>query len=183
LIYQTSIYYLLLPISKMIKKIILLLLFPFLSVLQNTFFGPFGKTAGIPNFVLVTFILILFFERNISKSYFVYPMAFFAGLSMDLFSPFLFGVYILLFLVLTEVLKRISALVVKKNFITFTFFLIISIFLFELSESFIFSIFNKQYVPFEFSRFIYNCILGFLFYFCYVFVQKTISNKKKRRGN
>ncbi len=181
MISQTSIYYLLLLISKMVKQVILFLLFPFLSVLQNTFFVHFGKTTGVPNFVLVFFIVILFFDKRISKSYFLYPMAFFAGLSLDLYSPLFFGVYTLLFIVLAEVLKRISVLIAKKNFITFAFSLIVNIFLFELSESFIFSIFAEQYVPFELSRFIYNCLLGFLFYLCYVFIQKTVSNKKKRR--
>ena len=183
MIWQVSIYYLSLPISKMVKKIILLLLFPFFSVLQNTFFGHFGKTAGILNFVLVFFVVILFFDKRIAKSYFLYPVAFFAGLSLDLFSPFFFGVYILLFFVLAEVLKRISFLVVKKNFITFIFSLVVSILLFELAESFIFSMSAKQYIPVQFSRVIYNCLLGSLLYLGYVCIKKVTSSKKKKRRN
>ena len=162
----------------MIKQIVLLFLFPFLSILQNTFFASLGL-----NFVLLFFIIILFFDKRISKSYFLYPVAFFAGLSLDLFSSFFFGVYILLFLVLAEVLKRISVLVVKKNFVTFAFALLVSIFLFELLESVIFSMSAKQYMPFDFSKVIYNCLLGFLFYYGYVCIKKAASGKKKKKRN
>ncbi|MGA2417823.1 MAG: rod shape-determining protein MreD [Candidatus Staskawiczbacteria bacterium] len=129
-----------------IKYFIIIVLFYFLEILQNSFFVHFNLFGAIPNLVFVLFFLLVYFDD--SKNY--YQIVFYAisaGLFLDLFSSTYFGVSITLLLLIGFLIKKAQAVLQEKknNKFPFVYFLplfIISLLVYSLLLAFFLYKFN-----------------------------------------
>lgn len=100
-----------------IKYIIIIILFYFLAVLQNSFFTHFNLFGSGPNLVFILFFILIFFsaksEPSLGQTVIFYAII--AGLFMDLFSPDFFGPSIILLLAEGFVLKKTLGLLREKK--------------------------------------------------------------------
>ncbi|MCD5396182.1 MAG: hypothetical protein LR000_00670 [Candidatus Pacebacteria bacterium] len=156
----------------MVKKIFLIIFVLFLGIIQHTFFSHLAIKNTYPNFVILFFFLISFFDKKIATSFFIYPFAFFGGIILDLFSPFFFGLYSTIMLFLAGVIKYLLQIIIKRNFVTFFVSLFFVLFFAELLQTFVFGLLARNYLSLNVWAIIYNSFLGIGFYFFYVFFKK-----------
>lgn len=90
----------------MVKKILILILFFYILVLlQTSFLVHFNIKGIVPNLVLVSVILINFFEKP--KEYLGFLSAIIGGFFLDVFSENFIGFYILILVGLAIFIKFI----------------------------------------------------------------------------
>lgn len=92
------------------KSLILILFFYFLTLIETSFSAHFGIMAVVPNLVLITVLLLNFFEAP-EKKYGILA-AFIGGLFLDIFSARPIGISVL-FLVLLAIFLKL----VLKNYV------------------------------------------------------------------
>lgn len=96
------------------KYLVITLLFYLFGVLQNSFLVHFSIFGVVPNFILITYFLLIFFEEPHK-----YPLgifgAFTAGFFLDIFSHNFFGISIIFLLVLMLLTKKALQLLWEKN--------------------------------------------------------------------
>lgn len=155
------------------KRIITIIFLFFLVVLQSTFFAHLNIKGASPNFVLIIFILVAFFSHP--KSNFLYILAPISGIFLDFFSVS-FGIHFITFSVLALVLKKFSSLIARKDILTVSVLLLISLIVYQIVIIFFYSVFSGIKVNFSFGGLIYNLILGLIFYYLYVFYKKKIKS-------
>jgi rod shape-determining protein MreD len=113
------------------KYPIIIFLFYLLAVLQNTFFARFNLFSVIPNFVFTFFFLLVFFSE-IKEALFG---ALIAGFFTDLFSSSRFGIFILLFVAIGFLAKKMQSLLKeKKDAYPLFYFLALFLFWFIIYE-------------------------------------------------
>lgn len=163
----------------MLKEIFLPIFLFFVGFLEHTFFANFVAKNINFHLLLLFFVLFIFFEKENWKKTFFYPLAFFAGLSLDLFSPFYFGAYILIFFGILKTLQLFFGFLAKKSFFVFLFIIFLALFEFDFLEAIFLSLTSGYFYFPSFFSIIYNLLLGCLLYFGYVFFKKVIPNRKK----
>ncbi len=97
-----------------VKYFITAILFYIFAVLQNSFLIHFNILGVIPNFVLIFYFLLLFFEKT-DKFYLGIFGAFLAGFFLDVFSHHYFGISMLLLLAIMFAVKKILQLLWKRS--------------------------------------------------------------------
>jgi len=94
--------------------LVIILLFYFLALLQNSFFTHFNLLGSVPNLVFILFFLLVFFEKK-KKNYLIIPLAIVAGLFLDIFSYTYIGPSIVLLIIIGIVLKKIQSLLKNRE--------------------------------------------------------------------
>ncbi len=94
--------------------LIMLSLFYFFALLQNSFFAHFNLFGAVPNLVFVFFFLLVFFEKP-DKNLRVIFYAIIAGLFLDVFSCAYLGASIILLIIIGFLIKKIQSLLKEKK--------------------------------------------------------------------
>ena len=102
-----------------IKLLILIVLFSFFAILQNSFFTYFSVMGSSVNLVFILFFILIFFynrsaDEKESDSYIIL-LAVVAGFFLDLFLPIYFGVSIISLLIIYIIEKFITHLMVQNR--------------------------------------------------------------------
>lgn len=88
-----------------LKYLIITPIFYFFAVLQNSFLVHFNISGIIPNFILIFFFLLIFFEKP-DKYYLGLFASIVAGFFLDVFSYSYFGVSIISLLIMVFLIKK-----------------------------------------------------------------------------
>ncbi len=88
-----------------LKYLIIILLFYFFAILQNSFLVHFGVFGVMPNFILIFCFLLIFFEKP-DKYYLGLFASVAAGFFLDVFSHFYFGISIISLLTAMFLIKK-----------------------------------------------------------------------------
>ncbi len=123
------------------KKLILIIAFYLLTLLQTSFFVHFDINGVTPNLVLMAVVLLNFF-LHISPSHpqnkkafknLGYWGAFCGGFFLDIFSNLFFGVFIIILLLVSVFVKKIATMLKEANIIAFLLVLLVSIIFYIIS--------------------------------------------------
>lgn len=96
------------------RALIIILLFYFFAVLQNSFLAHFNIFGAVPNVLFIFFFLLIFFEGQ--KSYYqIISWSVVAGFFLDIFSPSYFGVSIIVLLLIGILTKKIINFLKEKK--------------------------------------------------------------------
>lgn len=155
-------------------KILFLLIFFYLSaIIQTSFLVHYEIKGGSLNLVLISIILFNFFENKKSKSGLVIGGA--GGFYLDVFSPYLPGIFTLLGIGTALLVRLLQPFFEAKKHISFFIILFIVLSSYEiiltiptLIHGFYFNVFNLIY------NFLVSIILYFLIKLAYAFSQKKI---------
>ena len=101
-----------------IKLLIIIVLFSFFAILQNSFFTYFSVMGSSVNLVFILFFILTFFY-NISAGVkesdsYILLLAVVAGFFLDLFLPIYFGISIISLLIIYSMEKFITHLMVRN---------------------------------------------------------------------
>lgn len=117
------------------KALLIIALFYFLALLQNSFFVYFGMSGYIPNLVFSLFFLLVFFARD-PMNYWIIFLSITAGFFLDIYSYTYLGPSIILLLVIGFLLKKMqSFLISRENNYPFVYFIplfIVSLLIYDL---------------------------------------------------
>jgi rod shape-determining protein MreD len=106
-----------------LKPLIIFFLFYIFAMLQNSFFAHFNLFGAIPNFIFITFFMLVFFGRK-NSYYHVIFYAISAGLFLDIFSFSYLGVSMVLLIIIGCFIKKVySSLKEKDDRYPFVYFL------------------------------------------------------------
>lgn len=165
-----------------IKYLVIIILFYFFAVLQNTFFVHFNLFGAVPNLVFIFFFLLVFFvPKKINYSVLFYAII--AGLFLDIFSYKYFGISIILLIIIAYITKKIqSSLKEKKSKDPFVYFFptfLLGLLIYELSLMFYLRFLDPLRTPLGFGSIflggiIYNLIVASMGFFVF----KKIYGKK-----
>ena len=115
------------------RNLILAIVFYFLLLIQTSFLVPFSIRGQIPNLVLITLFLIIFFGR-LAKSRLE---AFWVGFLLDIFSPYPIGISALFLFLSTLFVQRLDKDLKKDSILVFlALFLIFQLFYYSLVSGF-----------------------------------------------
>jgi len=154
----------------MLKKIlILLIIFYIFTLIQTSFFIHFNEFLGryktcIPNLILISLILITFFENPQKKDSII--LAFFGGFFLNLFSNQWPGLEIIILILIVFFIKKLLGILNKKSFLFFALIFVFSLFFYDLIISISDNIF-KFYFDFKFIslKVCYSLIIGSIGYY------------------
>jgi len=97
-----------------LKPFIVIILFYFFAILQNSFFTHFVFSGGVLNLIFILFFLFVFFEKQ--KSYYwVFFYAIIAGLFLDIFSYASLGISIVLLIAIAFLIKKTQSLLKEEK--------------------------------------------------------------------
>jgi len=152
------------------KKILFFVLFFYILVLiQTGFLFHFDIAGTVPNLLLISVVLVIFFERPQKKSGFL--IAAIAGFYLDLFSDFWLGISLFTLVVLTFLIKRILRALEGENILYFISLLIFAVIFYNFFSVFLNSVLKLSFPPsFSFNKLkilelVYNLGMGvFAFY-------------------
>ncbi|GEM_PF-1537688 len=113
-----------------IKIIISFIIFYFLAVFQAGYLTHFKIAGGVWNPLLVALIFLNFFEKKEDKSGLI--IGGLAGLYLDLFSPYFFGLFILTGILVAMAIKGIKPLLETRKFISFALVLFAGLLFYEV---------------------------------------------------
>jgi|GEM_PF-1261504 len=170
-----------------LKPFIVIILFYFFAILQNSFFTHFVFSGGVLNLIFILFFLFVFFEKQ--KSYYwAFFYAVVAGLFLDIFSYASLGISIVLLMAMAFLIKKTQSSLKeeKDNFslLHFALLFLVSFILYSLLlQTCIFIII----VPHVFTKFslgfiieiIYNLFFAVLaFLICKKYVKERVDTKQ-----
>lgn len=105
------------------KTLVIIFLFYFFALLQNSFFTHFNLFGVIPNLVFIIFFLLVFFERK-DNNYQIIFLAITAGIFLDIFSFTYIGPSIISLIIIGILLKNAQSLLKnKRDIYPFIYFL------------------------------------------------------------
>lgn len=148
------------------KALIIILLFYFFAVLQNSFLAHFNIYGATPNIIFIFFFLLMFFEGQ--KSYYqIISWSIAAGFFLDVFSSSYFGVSIAILLLIGILTKKIvNSLKEKRDEYPLVYFA--PLFLgFFISYEIILPLRAFNFSWTIYIEIIYNLILAFLGFYIY----------------
>lgn len=97
-----------------LRFLIIIVLFYFFAILQNSFFAHFCVLGAGPNLVFILFFTLIFFADP-KKHYYIVFYAVCAGLFLDIFLYSYFGVSIILLLLIGFLVKRAQGILSEKK--------------------------------------------------------------------
>ena len=111
------------------KLLVIIFLFYFFALLQNSFLIHFDLFGAVPNLVFILFFLLVFFEKKDKagqsyNNYMVLSIAIIAGTFSDIFSYIYLGISIIILIIIGITLKNIqlSLMNTEENY-PFVYFL------------------------------------------------------------
>jgi rod shape-determining protein MreD len=152
----------------MIKTLILIPFLFFLILVQTSFFVHFDLCGTIPNLVLISVVLINFFEDPRKKSGLI--IAGVAGFYLDLFSNFQLGISIFLLVLFTLLIKREVKRYKEENILYFIPLLLLIVVLYSIFPVLINSLLDLSLPSFSFNKLkiveiLYNLLVGIIGFF------------------
>lgn len=129
------------------KILILILLFYFLVIFQESFLSHFTLFGARINLILISVFLLIFFEEKFGSENFEMLCGFLGGTILDFFSSIPFGIFALNLALTSFLTKKISKVFKKSNIFAFSL-----LFLFYFSFYKIFLIFENFASIFFFKR-------------------------------
>jgi rod shape-determining protein MreD len=157
----------------MIKIFSSIIFFYFLALYQTSFLIHYEVNGGFLNLILISIILINFFEKKEEKSgIFIGAIG---GFYLDIFSPYIPGFFTLLGIAISFLIKLLKPFFETKKSISFFIIFFTTLLFYEIvlaittiGHNFFFNIFS----------FLYNLLMGAVIYFSikflYVFFQQKI---------
>ena len=161
------------------KVLILIIFFYTLALLQTSFFIHFNIYGVGPNLILISVILLNFFEKPNKNSGLL--AAGMAGFFLDLFSNFPLGLNVFALIILAFLIKKILGILKEENIIYFIPLFILAMIFYNLFPV-VFSAGLKLSFPSSFNfgkleifEIVYNLVLGILgFYLVKLCSQKVL---------
>lgn len=159
------------------KILILILLFYFLVIFQESFLSHFTVLGATPNLILISVFLLIFLEKNsVYQNPKILP-GFLGGTILDLFSSIPFGIFTLNLTLSSFLTQKISRIFKESNILAFSI-----LFLFYFSfykvllifENFVSLILFKRSfgISFNFGSFFSEFFLSFLLILLVLFLTK-----------
>ena len=102
------------------KVLILILLFYFLVIFQESFLSHFTVLGATPNLILILVFLLIFFEENLATKNLGVLAGFLGGTILDFFSSIPFGIFALNLTLSSLFVKKISRVFKKSNILGFS---------------------------------------------------------------
>ena len=171
-----------------LKYLIIILLFYFFAILQNSFFAHFNFMGAVPNLVFILFFTLIFFTQ---KRGFVEVIfySFAGGFFLYIFSDVNFSASVILLLIIGLSEKNAQKLLRNKQnddypFIYFLPLFFVSILAYDLLSSFIINSLNFSWPVFNLtwgfvSGIIYNLIIASIIFLAYKnFFSPAIDNRQ-----
>jgi rod shape-determining protein MreD len=168
------------------KSLILVLIFCFFALLQNSFFTHFNLFGATPNLVFILFFLLVFFEKK-DSSFLIVFTAVLAGFLLDIYSSAYLGPSIVLLIIIGLLSKGIQSLLKNKGdnhpfayflplFIVFllAYDLLIDLCLYFLGQNKIIISFGVETI----FAIIYNIIIASAFFYIYKKLLRNLADGK-----
>jgi len=157
----------------MIRDFFLIIFFYLLTLFQNSFLVHYFQNGNSVNLVLAFIIIIAFLENKKSKTGLLAAIS--GGFFLDIFSPYFFGLFLLLTLIIILLIKFLKPFFDSDKLVSF---IIIDSIIFLLYEIVIFLLNVHNGLYFIFLNFLFN-FFSTLIVYClmrlgYVFIQKKI---------
>lgn len=172
------------------KSLIIVLLFYFFALLQNSFLSHFNLFGITPNLVFILYFLLIFTaktDEHINNNYYIISLSFVAGLFIDIYSYTYLGPSIIVLLIISYLLKKTKSLLQNRdNSFPFEYFLPLFIICMLIYDLFIGSYLrflepNKIAMISVFqliASLIYNSIIASLFFVLNKKINEKLSHKK-----
>lgn len=159
------------------KVLILILLFYFLIIFQESFLSHFTLFGGTCNLILISVFLLIFFEENWGSGNSGILCGFLGGTILDLFSAIPFGVFALNLTLTSFFFKKISKVFKKANILAFSLLFLLYFSFYKailIFENFASLLFFKRDFGFAFSplSFFSEIFLSFLLILLVLFFTK-----------
>jgi|GEM_PF-2452365 len=163
------------------KKFLLSIVFFYiLSLAQTSFFASLISPNKLPNLILISVILFIFFEKP--RENFSFFIAFLGGIFIDILSYNFFGITVIFLLILTYLLKNIISSLKRVTVLWFSILSLGFLIIYNLFSEFISYFFQSSFQeksPPQFNygtllsfQLIYNFILLLLIYYLLSFFKK-----------
>lgn len=171
------------------KYLIIVILFYFFAVLQNSFFVHLNLLGTTPNFVFIFFLLLVFFSARGGPA-FGWEEIFYAitaGLFLDVFSSAHLGASVVMLIIIGFLTKKICLLLSEKNdkypFAYFLSLFFISFIIYNLFFGlYFFWVFGKDFVDINWrlaAGLIYNLLSASVIFWVYkIFFSHRMDNRQ-----
>ena len=136
------------------KVLILILVFYFLVIFQESFLSHFTLFGARINLILISVFLLIFFEENWGSKNLGVISGFLGGTILDFFSTIPFGVFALNLTLTSFFTKKISKVFKKSNILAFSLLFLLYFSFYKILlifENFISLIFFKKSFGFSFN--------------------------------
>lgn len=147
------------------KRILIFVLFFYLLVLiQTSFLIHFNISSVVPNLILISVILVNFFEKAWKNTGLL--IAAIGGFYLDLFSNFQLGISLFTLIILAFLIKRALKILREKNILYFIPIFIFAVIFYNLVSTLFSSVLRLSFPPsFAFNKLkmleiIYNLGIG-----------------------
>ena len=159
-------------------------------ILQNSLLVHFEIFGAMPNFILISLIIFIFFENQ--KEKFSIMLALSGGFITDIFSNMPLGTTAIIFLILMLLLKKGTALVKELNFLCSFLLFSLSVIFYIISRKitlFSLAYMSQKTAPNKFDigwlvfiEIILNIIIGLIIFYILKFGQKYVRLPIKKRA-
>jgi len=161
------------------KKIIALIIgFYFLAITQTSFLVHYEFRGAVLNLVLISIILVSFFESKEKRYGLIAGLV--GGFYLDIFSSFLFGIFILLGAAVYLLITILKPFFETRKPISFIIILFSALLFYELMFSLI--TFNSGF-NFNIFAFLTNFLAGLIIYFLIKFFYGAYQKKIRKTKN
>ena len=159
------------------KILILILLFYFLVIFQESFLSHFSLFGGTCNLILISVFLLIFFEENLGTKNLGVLAGFLGGTILDFFSSIPFGIFALNLTLSSFLTQKISRVFKESNILGFSILFLIyfcfykALLIFENFVSLL--LFKRSFgISFNLSAFFSEFFLSFLLILLILFLTK-----------
>ncbi len=159
------------------KILVLILLFCFLAIFQESFLSHFSLFGGTCNLILISVFLLIFFEKNSVSENPKILSGFLGGTILDLFSSIPFGIFTLNLTLSSFLTQKISGVFKESNILGFSILFLIyfsfykTLLIFENFVSLL--LFKRSFgISFNLSSFFSEFFLSFLLIILVLFLTK-----------
>lgn len=159
------------------KYLILIVVFYFLVIFQESFLSHFTLFGATPNLILISVFLLIFFEENLGSENLGVLAGFLGGTILDFFSSIPFGIFALNLTLSSLFIKKISRVFKKSNILGFSILFLLYFCFYKallFFEDFVSPLFFKRNLglSFNLSSFFSEIFLSLLLIFLVLFLTK-----------
>lgn len=159
------------------KILVLILLFYFLAIFQESFLSHFSLFGATSNLILISVFLLIFLEKNSVSQKPKILSGFLGGTILDLFSSIPFGIFTLNLTLSSFLTQKISKFFKESNILGFSILFLIYFSFYKallIFESFVsLFLFKKSFgISFNLSSFFSEFFLSFLLILLVLFLTK-----------
>ena len=168
------------------QKFFVIFLLYILFLVQLCFFVHFHFQNQVPNLILISLLFFIFFEKP--EENFSFLIAALGGLFSDIFSSSFLGIQILIFFLLTFLLKQVVKTIHKLHIFWFLSFLISSLIFTNTLSYFIYDFpffhitsFSLHWGEiFSIPEILYNLIFGTVSFYLFLFARKYVLETSRK---